>query len=39
MQQYRRNWKEHVHRMSSGKIPKEILKCQAEGKISFKKTF
>jgi hypothetical protein len=30
--QYRRNWKEHVDRMSSDRIPKMILKYQPKGK-------
>jgi hypothetical protein len=30
--QYRKNWKEHVNRMSSDRIPKMILKCQPKGK-------
>jgi hypothetical protein len=24
--QYRKNWKEHVHRMTPGRVPKMILK-------------
>jgi hypothetical protein len=30
--QYKENWKEHVHRMSSDRIPKMILKYQPKGK-------
>jgi hypothetical protein len=30
--QYRKNWKEHVDRMSSDRIPKMILKYQPEEK-------
>jgi hypothetical protein len=30
--QYRKNWKEHVERMSSDTIPKMILKYQPRGK-------
>jgi hypothetical protein len=30
--QYRKNWKEHVHRMTPGRIPKMILKYQPKGK-------
>jgi hypothetical protein len=30
--QYRKNWKEHVHRMTPGRIPKMILKYQPQGK-------
>jgi hypothetical protein len=30
--QYRKNWKEHVDRMSSDRIPKMILKYQPKGK-------
>jgi hypothetical protein len=30
--QYRKNWKEHVHRMTPGRIPKMILKYQSKGK-------
>jgi hypothetical protein len=30
--QYRKNWKEHVDRMSSHRIPKKFLKYQPEGK-------
>jgi hypothetical protein len=30
--QCRKNWKEHVDRMSSGRIPKTILKYQLKGK-------
>jgi hypothetical protein len=30
--QYRKNWKEHVDRMSSYRIPKMILKYQPKGK-------
>jgi hypothetical protein len=30
--QYRKNWKEHVDRMSSNRIPKMILKYQPKGK-------
>jgi hypothetical protein len=30
--QYRKNWKEHVERMSSDRIPKMILKYQPRGK-------
>jgi hypothetical protein len=30
--QYRKNWKEHVDRMSSDKIPKMILKYQPKEK-------
>jgi hypothetical protein len=30
--QYRKNWKEHVHRMTPGRIPKIILKYQPKGK-------
>jgi hypothetical protein len=30
--QYRKNWKEHVDRMSSDRIPKLILKYQPKGK-------
>jgi hypothetical protein len=29
---YRKNWKEHVHRMTPGRIPKMILKYQPKGK-------
>jgi hypothetical protein len=32
--QYRKNWKEHVDRMSSDRIPKMILKYQPKGKIN-----
>jgi hypothetical protein len=32
IEKYRRNWKEHVGRMSSDRIPKKILKYQSEGK-------
>jgi hypothetical protein len=31
--QYRKNWKEHVDRMSSDRISKMILKYQQKGKI------
>jgi hypothetical protein len=31
-EQYRRNWKEHVERMSSDGILKRILKYQLKGK-------
>jgi hypothetical protein len=30
--QYRKNWKEHVDRMSSDRIPKRTLKYQPKGK-------
>jgi hypothetical protein len=30
--QYRKNWKEHIERMSSGRTPKMILKYQPKGK-------
>jgi hypothetical protein len=30
--QYRKNWKEHVDRISSDRIPKMILKYQPQGK-------
>jgi hypothetical protein len=30
--QYRKNWKEHVDRMSSDRIPKMIIKYQPKGK-------
>jgi hypothetical protein len=30
--QYRKNWKEHVDRMSSDRIPKMVLKYQAKEK-------
>jgi hypothetical protein len=30
--QYRKNWKEHIDRMSSDRIPKMILKYQLKGK-------
>jgi hypothetical protein len=30
--QYRKNWKEHVDRMSSDRIPKMILKYEPKGK-------
>jgi hypothetical protein len=30
--QYRKNWKEHVDRMSSDRIPKVILEYQPKGK-------
>jgi hypothetical protein len=30
--QYRKNLKEHVHRMTPGRIPKMILKYQPKGK-------
>jgi hypothetical protein len=30
--QYRKNWKEHVDRMSSDRTPKMILKYQPKGK-------
>jgi hypothetical protein len=30
--QYRKNWKEHIDRMSSGRIPKIILKYQPKEK-------
>jgi hypothetical protein len=30
--QYRKNWKEHVDRMSSDRIPKIIVKYQPKGK-------
>jgi hypothetical protein len=33
--QYRKNWKEHVDRMSSDRIPKMILKYQLREKINF----
>jgi hypothetical protein len=26
--EHRKNWKEHIHRMSSDRIPKSILKFQ-----------
>jgi hypothetical protein len=29
---------EHIDRISSGRLPKEILKCQPEGNVSFIKT-
>jgi molybdopterin-guanine dinucleotide biosynthesis protein A len=29
--QHRKNWKEHVHRMTPGRIPKIILKYQPKG--------
>jgi hypothetical protein len=29
--QYRKNWKEHVDRISSDRIRKMILKCQPKG--------
>jgi hypothetical protein len=32
MYEYRKNWKEHVDRMSSDRIPKMILKYQPKGK-------
>jgi hypothetical protein len=32
--QYRTNWKEHVDRMSSDKIPRMILKYEPKGKIN-----
>jgi hypothetical protein len=32
--QYRKNWKEHVDRMSSDRIPKMILKYEPKGKIN-----
>jgi hypothetical protein len=32
--QYRTNWKEHVDKMSSDRIPKMILKYQPKGKIN-----
>jgi hypothetical protein len=30
--QYRKNWKEHVDRISSDRIPKMVLKYQPKGK-------
>jgi hypothetical protein len=30
--QYRKNWKEHAHRMTPDRIPKMILKYQPKGK-------
>jgi hypothetical protein len=30
--QYRKNWKEHVYRMSYDRIPKIIVKYQPKGK-------
>jgi hypothetical protein len=30
--QYRKNWKEHVHRMTPDRMPKMILKYQPKGK-------
>jgi hypothetical protein len=38
MHQYRKNWKEHVDKMSSVRIPKMILKYQPKGK-EFRQTF
>jgi hypothetical protein len=32
MYQYRKNWKQHVDRMISDRIPKMILKYQPKGK-------
>jgi hypothetical protein len=32
MYQYRKNWKEHVDRMGSDRIPKMILKYEPKGK-------
>jgi hypothetical protein len=32
MGQCRRNWKEHVERVNSDRIPRRILKYQLEGK-------
>jgi hypothetical protein len=32
MYEYRKNWKEHVDKMSSDSIPKMILKYQPKGK-------
>jgi hypothetical protein len=37
--QYRTNWKEHVDRMSSDRIPKVILKYQPKREKKFRKTF
>jgi hypothetical protein len=37
--QYRKNWKEHVDRMSSNRIPKIILKYQPKWKKKFRQTF
>jgi hypothetical protein len=36
--QYRKNWKEHVKRMSSDRIPKMILKYQPKGKRNLRRT-
>jgi hypothetical protein len=30
--QHRKNWKERVHRMTPGRVPKVILKYQPKGK-------
>jgi hypothetical protein len=32
--QYRKNWKEHVDKMSCDRVPKMILKYQPKGKIN-----
>jgi hypothetical protein len=34
IEKYRRNWKEHVGRMSADRIPKKILQYQPKGKRS-----
>jgi hypothetical protein len=36
--QYQKNWKEHVHRMTPGRIPKMILKYQPKGKRSLSRS-
>jgi hypothetical protein len=38
-EKYRRNWKEHIGRMSANKIPIKILQYQAKGKKKFIKIF
>jgi hypothetical protein len=35
IQQYQREWLQHVARMGTGRIPKQALKCRPKGKRSF----
>jgi hypothetical protein len=37
--QYRKNWKEHVDRMSSDRIPKNDYKIRTKREKKFRKTF
>jgi hypothetical protein len=39
IEKYRRNWKEHVGKMNTDRIPKKIFKVSIEKEKKFRKTF